>query len=686
MLRTRVVAAVVLALLVVRPPVRETLAAADQDPQVPTFRSSTQAVQLNVIVTDESGNPVAGLTQDDFEIYEERDLRPIITFKAFDIPIEAADPLQSDLDVLSNDRPPGRVYIIAFDDMSAESAMNAKRFLRNFIQKQFGPNDSAAVVLLTLGPPDSGQQFTSSPRLLSDAIDRFGGAMIGGDAWSREKSFSRDFKELVKVLATMSAPRKALILVSSNIPLDAEFLRRTRASRIGRMFQDINMDFHEAVSLATRNNIAVYPINPDGLSSGVTGDDPMNPTGAIRPLTPEEKTALSLANMEARSNLQTLAEMTGGFAFYNSNGYEAAFARMVRDNSTYYVLGFDSGERRRNGQFARVEVRVKRPGLTVRTLEGYLAPGETPPAVKRPKTVMAGAWDAVASPLTVGGVNLRLFAASYRSSGKEAAVELSVEMATDRLNLIERDGAYRGQVDILFAVTPAKGNKRFPVWRHRADLALKPETYARVSRGALRILSELRLPPGRYQIRASAGVELIGGSVVYDVEVPDFRDDFSFSGVAVSSVQTRQTFTVSTHKRLAVDLPASPTTAREFAQDDELILFAEAYENRKKKHVVEFVASLRDLSGRELGSLRGERASPEKPSDVTTHTFAPSLALDEVPPGRYVIHVRATSSLSRQPVERIIPISVREVAVTPDGAAARAADAGDRQSGLGDKR
>ena len=84
MLRTRAVAAVVLMMLGVMPPVRGTVTAGDQDPQVPTFRTSTQAVQLNVIVTDASGNPVAGLTEDDFEIYEERDLRPIVTFKAID--------------------------------------------------------------------------------------------------------------------------------------------------------------------------------------------------------------------------------------------------------------------------------------------------------------------------------------------------------------------------------------------------------------------------------------------------------------------------------------------------------------------------------------------------------------------------------------------------------------------------
>lgn len=625
------------------------LGAQNQD-QPPTFRTSTEAVQISVIVTDDAGNPVAGLTADDFELVEDGETHPVTTFSAVNIPVERADPLQSDMDVLTNARPPGRVYIIALDDMSAENAQRTKQFLREFLEQYFGPNDSAAVVLLTAGPADSGQEFTSSPRRLLAAVDRFGGGETMGNAWSREKNFSGDFKALVKVIATLPAARKALILVSGNIPLDAELLRGTRASRIGRMFQDINMDFHEAVSLATRNNIAVYPINPGGLSTGVSGEDPSELTAAA---------PSSTERMEAQGRLAALAEMTGGFEFSNSNNYAAAFERLVRENSTYYVLGFNSGETRRDGQFARLNVRVKRPGLTVQTLEGYLTPSRRPEPVKRPSTVMAGAWDAVASPLTASGVNLRLFAAPYRSEKKEATIALTIEIATDRLNIVERDGAYRGQLDILFAITEAKGGKRFPIMRHRAELNLKPETYASVKQRALRVLSELRLPKGRYQIRAAAGVDVIGGSVVYDVDVPDFRADFSLSGIALTSVQARETFTVAPHERLNVGFPGPPTTAREFAQDDVLTLFAEAYENRKKKHTVRFAISLRDLSGKVLDTLQTEHASAEKPKDVTVHPFSPSLPLAEVPPGRYVVHLEARSSLSRDPIERIVPISVR---------------------------
>ena len=92
--------------------------AQDQQPTTPTFRSSADAVQISVIVTDAAGNPVAGLTQDDFEIFENKEARPVSTFSAVDIPIEKVDPTKPESDVLTNDRPPGRLYVIALDDMS----------------------------------------------------------------------------------------------------------------------------------------------------------------------------------------------------------------------------------------------------------------------------------------------------------------------------------------------------------------------------------------------------------------------------------------------------------------------------------------------------------------------------------------------------------------------------------------
>jgi VWFA-related protein len=604
----------------------------------PTFRTSATGVQISVVITDERGEPVAGLTQDDFEIVERGEPRSITTFSAIDIPMERADPEDDERDVLTNDRPPGRLYVIALDDMMPDAALRSRQFLRDFIERYFGPNDQAAIVLTTQGPADSGQEFTGNRRLLLNAIDRFSGGTTTGE-WNREKNFMSTFKELTRVMATLQAPRKSLILVSSGIPGDPNLLPRARTTRIGRMFSDVNPDFYDAVAMATRNSISIYPIDPYGLTTTSTAPE-----------------SFDTAALDDRTGLAMLARMTGGFALTGSNNYDGAFVRLVRENSVYYTLGFNSDDQDKGG-YARVEVRVRRPGLRVQTIEGYLG-GKTP-EVKRPKTVMAAAWDAVASPMTTSGVQMRMFAAPYRTDGKVATVVITLEIATNRINLVERDGAYRGDLEILFAVTDSKGKKRFRVMRHRAIFALKPETYQRVSERALRVVSELPLPEGRYQLRASAGVDTIAGSVVYDVEVPDFRDDFSLSGVALTSNRARETFTVSPPGSTVVVFPGPPTTAREFSRDDVVTLFAEAYENRKKRHQVQLAMELRDATGRVLDRLEMERTSPEKPKEPGIYVFSPSLSLAEVPPGSYVISVEAKSSLEKKAILRTVPITVR---------------------------
>src|SRR5512134_2185993 len=90
----------------------------------PIFRGSVEAVQLTVIVTDSQGNPVPGLTEDDFEIIENRVARPITTFAAVDIPVEQTrQPAPATSDVLTNDRPQGRLYVIALDVMLPQNAL-----------------------------------------------------------------------------------------------------------------------------------------------------------------------------------------------------------------------------------------------------------------------------------------------------------------------------------------------------------------------------------------------------------------------------------------------------------------------------------------------------------------------------------------------------------------------------------
>src|SRR5262245_55780689 len=99
-----------------------------QEPQeaLPTFRAGVRAIQIDAVVTDEDGNPVRGLTEDDFEITERGKPQPITTFEAVDLPIETQLPDLSDADVVTNEGN-GRVYLIVIDSISNTNAAYAKR-------------------------------------------------------------------------------------------------------------------------------------------------------------------------------------------------------------------------------------------------------------------------------------------------------------------------------------------------------------------------------------------------------------------------------------------------------------------------------------------------------------------------------------------------------------------------------
>ena len=103
---------------------------------------------------------------------------------------------------------------------------------------------------------------------------------------------------------------------------------------------------------------------------------------------------------------------TGGFTLTNSTGFKAAFERLVRENSTYYLLGFNSSFDKRNARYVRVEVRVRRPGLQVNSIDGYVAPrgkakGPTEAPVN-PNALLTAVSEAIANPIATSGVPLRI--------------------------------------------------------------------------------------------------------------------------------------------------------------------------------------------------------------------------------------------------------------------------------------
>ena len=82
------------------------------------------------------------------------------------------------------------------------------------------------------------------------------------------------------------------------------------------------------------------------------------------------------AQMDQRMRLRALAEITGGEAFFPGvlKDLDATYARVVNEIRAQYTVGYLSANTRTDGSWRKVEIKVTRPGLKVRTRRGYFAP------------------------------------------------------------------------------------------------------------------------------------------------------------------------------------------------------------------------------------------------------------------------------------------------------------------------
>ena len=663
-MRTRFVAVLVVAVCAA------VLQAQQADP--PVFRVQVDAIELDAFVTDAQGNPVTDLRADDFEVLEDGRPQAITSFALVNIPIERTErPLYSpsaiEPDVQTNTHGEGRVYVIALDEVDPQLVPRTRLFLRRFVEAHVAANDIAAVVYIGRGRARDAQDFTSNRRLLLQAIDKFSGGFTSmpmpaaaalaapgplqtseNEALSRARM--RSLRDLTEFMARMRGRRKSMIYVTETLGDVFGVLDYNGGARsIG--FDDL----HAAITAATRGNVSIYPVDPRGLTTGGGSGD--------AEIAPEPAGPAGLARIQ---ELRALAEATGGFAVVNTNTFDEAFTRIVRENSAYYVLGFTSTNDRRDGRYRRLQVRVRRPGLTVRSRAGYLAPmrnAPAPPAAPRDANALPlPVGEALASPMPVPAVPMRLFAAPYKGADRQASVTLAIEVDVASLDLVERNGTYSGDLSVVATAVAADG-KVHTGPRHQARLALRSETYERARKDGLRILSRLELPAGRYQLRVAAGTASRAGSVIHDLEVPDFgREALAMSGVSLTSDAAGGAPTIRAAELVPTALPGVPIATREFDAGSTLSLYAEVYENLRNDaaHTVDLTVDLRTDDGRVVSSTSEERSSKELAGRSGGYGFVTQVPLRDAAPGIYVIHVEGRANIGDRPtVARDIQILVR---------------------------
>jgi VWFA-related protein len=656
----------------------------DQPPV--TFRVEVNYVEVDAFVTDAQGNPVTDLTANDFDVLEDGKPQKVSAFSLVNIPIERAErPLFAgkpiEPDVQTNEHLEGRIYLLVLDDIHTDFTRSprVKAAARRFIEQNFGTNDLAAVVYT--GRSDASQDFTNNPRLLLQAIDKFNGRKLRSatiqriesartnpdtgnlepgddieqmDRAFRARSVMNNVRKLAEFMAGVRGRRKAMLLIGEGI--DYNIFEATGV--LGSTASAVLLDTQDAIASATRGNVSIYAIDPRGL---VVGDEDLITQSST--IGDADGRAMQSELRLSQDSLRVLASSTGGFAAVNRNDLNGAFDRIVAENSSYYMFGYYSMNERRDGRFRKIEVRVKRPGLRVRSRNGYFeARGRRPNTTPSTKVSPALA-EAIGSPLPVNGIPITVFAAPYKGTAPDAAVAYVAEVDVNNFEFVEKDGTFSETLELINSATDSKG-KVFPGERQLVNLNLKPDTLARAKSRRFRLVNQMSLPPGRYQLRIAASTR--GGrtgSVLYDLEIPDFtKEKFVMSGVTLTSRAAAEAPTVKPKDPLADYLPGPPTTMREFSRDDTIALFAEFYENNigGAAHQLQFRAELRAEGGRVVRTVTEERSSSDLQGGSGGYGFAARLPLDEVEPGLYVLHVEGQPRIGDLPaVSRDIQIRVR---------------------------
>ncbi|HET9831567.1 MAG TPA: hypothetical protein VFP91_07655, partial [Vicinamibacterales bacterium] len=333
----------------------------------------------------------------------------------------------------------------------------------------------------------------------------------------------------------------------------------------------------------------------------------------------------------------------GGFAVVNTNRLANAFDRIVQENSSYYVLAYYPPNPKRDGKYHNINVRVSRPGLTARFRKGYASPTGKP-AVAPKSELAAELVDALQSPVPVTGLGMKVFAAPFKGAAPNASVLVGVELRGRDLNT-----ASNGRVDLAFSAVDVRGRAKAST-HDTLTLNLRPETKARVEQNGIRLLDRLNVPPGRYQLRVAAHDPNSGsvGSILYDLEVPDFnKDRLSISGLVLTSAASITLIpTARPDTELRTALPGPPVAARTFAQNDQLAVFVDVYDTDVTPvHKVDVTTSLVADDGRVVFKNEEERSTADLDGKPGGFGIATTLALSDFDPGLYVIKVEARSRL-----------------------------------------
>ena len=510
------------------------------------FAQVRETVNVNVIevpvtVVDGSGNPIRGLTIDNFELLDNGSKRPITSFDKIDFASPESMKGASPLNPAAR-----RNFMLLFDlsNASPKALTRSQEAARSFVADSVQQRDLVAVGtieadrgfrLLTAFTTDrqlveaaisDPEQFKGSdPLQIASLVGNVelvspresaasgGGGLRNGGAAAQEEMIERQQKmqhanaqyvraqaekeieglgALAKTLRAVPG-RKQIVFLSEGF--DPKFVQ-------GRDARSMSEQQQENESILSGESYKVDTDARYGTSSSLTlldrmaqtfrGSDVVLHAIDIQGVRAENDAAQG-ARINSNEGLYLLANPTGGEVFKNANEIKTNFQRLLRQQEVVYVLGFQAGTQK-PGAYHNLKVRlVNVPGGHASYRTGYYEAGTETPQER----VLSNA-EIIVNDIPQSDVTLNAFAAAFPNKDGNAQVPVILEL--DGSGLLKDFRGSQLPLEIYIYAFDQDGVVRDRLYQ-KLGLDLK-KVGDRLRSGGLKYYGTLSLPPGTYAVKS----------------------------------------------------------------------------------------------------------------------------------------------------------------------------------------
>ena len=419
------------------------------------IRSNSRLVMLDVVVTDKAGNPVPGLSKDDFKVLEDGQQQQIANFETPEMHLNGnvqAAPVPgsatTNARVASHSITSRPETILVLDELNTASvdASFGWQMLIKYLRKQPATlEEPTALMVLTKRRLAKIADPTQNTALLIAKAQKIelelpSHSNEGGIQGAADLMLTSLLALDEIALSTADRQtRKNIIWIGTGFPIlsayDVDLVDRDRFLSYVRY----------TANWMQETRTTMYTIDPRGL--------PIVEPDYISDLA-STGVGQDFGTTSGELIFESLAPATGGKIYRNRNDVDVALANAATNGATYYTLAYYPDNNDFDGKFRKIQVQiVDRPQLTASTQQGYYAvdeglgtsKGELDFALSR----------AVTSPLPFASVQFDAVGRVLLAQPPSARISVSVDR--DTLSWDQQpDGDQRTEITVVTAEISGK--------------------------------------------------------------------------------------------------------------------------------------------------------------------------------------------------------------------------------------